>query len=429
MRMPTNIASSEGMAPQPPMLIENDISRGPRLLTILVAVAGGSPAIVTETLWALTQQRGEHVDEVRVITTSKGEKAIRVALLDPASNTITPGVSRFADCCRECGLLPTSVSLSIHILKGPKGLALADIRDDKENQTGADQICALIQDWTGESNTKIYCSAAGGRKTMSIYLTIAMMIYGRTDDRLFHVLVEPEEAEHCREFFYPYREPRTLAYTDNSGNRRRFFTKNVRIDLAEIPFVKLRILETPNIFGQYQNYSEIVSAVQDRLDFFRRAASADVHIRRLQEVGNRIPIEVAGRTCYMEAGPGLIYALVAWHRITKGTGLSPLTVTSDNLRSVYQMLTGERYTDGLQGTDLNFLFEWIDELGKGRASLVEGFKKNFQVNVSRANRALRKANFPKEFRITNLKRALRGKASEGAAYTIEVASEAIHLPG
>jgi hypothetical protein len=130
----------------------------------------------------------------------------------------------------------------------------------------------------------------------------------------------------------------------------------------------------------------------------------------------------------METGPGFIYALVAEHRVTHGTGLSPVMVTVADLRRVYRMLTGERYTDGLQGTDLNFLFEWIDELGKGRASLVEGFKKNIQVNVSRANRALRKANFPKEFRITNLKRALRGKASEGAAYTIEVASEAIHLP-
>ena len=75
------------------------------------------------------------------------------------------------------------------------------------------------------------------------------------------------------------------------------------------------------------------------------------------------------------------------------------------------------------------MFEWIDELALGRPSLVQGFKQNFQVNVSRANRALRKAEFPVEFRITNLKRALRGKASEGAAYTIEVAGEAIHLPG
>jgi hypothetical protein len=263
---------------------------------------------------------------------------------------------------------------------------------------------------------------------MGIYLTIAMMIYGRTDDRLFHVLVEPEEAEHCHDFFHPYSRPRTLNYTDSSGSLKEFSTGSARIDLAEIPFVKLRILETPNIFGQYQNYSEIVSAVQDRLDFFRRAASAAIHIRPLREISNRIPIEVAGKTCYLEAGPGFIYALVAEHRVTHGTGLSPVMVTAADLRRVYRMLSGDRFIEGLEGTDLNFLFEWIDELGKERASLVEGFKKNFQVNVSRANRALRKANFPEEFRITNLNRALRGKSSEGAAYTIEVASDSIRLP-
>jgi hypothetical protein len=130
----------------------------------------------------------------------------------------------------------------------------------------------------------------------------------------------------------------------------------------------------------------------------------------------------------METGPGLIYVLVARHRITKGSGLSPSMVTSDDLKMVYRLLTGESFTAGLQGTDLNFLFEWIDELGRGRASLVEGFKHNFQVNVSRANRALRRAGFPKDFCIINLNRKLRGRASEGAAYTIEVPSTTIHLP-
>lgn len=35
---------------------------------ILLCVAGGTPAIITETLWAL-MDKGERVDEVRVITT------------------------------------------------------------------------------------------------------------------------------------------------------------------------------------------------------------------------------------------------------------------------------------------------------------------------------------------------------------------------
>ena len=50
---------------------------------ILLCVAGLTPQIITETLYALTQQRGERVDEIRVITTLGGRDRIRQALLDP----------------------------------------------------------------------------------------------------------------------------------------------------------------------------------------------------------------------------------------------------------------------------------------------------------------------------------------------------------
>ena len=73
---------------------------------------------------------------------------------------------------------------------------------------------------------------------MSIYLTIAMMLYGRSEDRLFHVLIDPEEFEYCKEFFHPFKKPRKLNFTDRSGKRMRLSTANVRIELGEIPFVK-----------------------------------------------------------------------------------------------------------------------------------------------------------------------------------------------
>ncbi len=49
--------------------------------TTLVAVSGMSPAILTETLWALGQEEPPVVpDEVVVITTSAGEADLRHAL-------------------------------------------------------------------------------------------------------------------------------------------------------------------------------------------------------------------------------------------------------------------------------------------------------------------------------------------------------------
>ena len=40
---------------------------------ILLCAAGMTPQIVTETLWALTQERGERIDEIRVMTTLAGK--------------------------------------------------------------------------------------------------------------------------------------------------------------------------------------------------------------------------------------------------------------------------------------------------------------------------------------------------------------------
>jgi CRISPR-associated protein (TIGR02584 family) len=52
---------------------------------ILLCVAGGTPQIITETLWALTQPpRRERVDEIRVITTLEGRKKVRQLLLESA---------------------------------------------------------------------------------------------------------------------------------------------------------------------------------------------------------------------------------------------------------------------------------------------------------------------------------------------------------
>src|ERR1043166_4420147 len=70
---------------------------------ILLCVAGLTPQIITETLYALTQQRGERVDEIRVITTLGGRDRIRQALLDPQQG-------KFFAFCRDYHLDPASIT-------------------------------------------------------------------------------------------------------------------------------------------------------------------------------------------------------------------------------------------------------------------------------------------------------------------------------
>jgi CRISPR-associated protein (TIGR02584 family) len=396
---------------------------------ILVAIAGGSPAIVTETLWALTQQRGERVDEVRVITTAKGEGLIQSALLDPQANESNPNMSRFVECCRECGLTPDGIKFEIHTLHQQEGVALTDIRDDAENQLAADQICRLIQQWTQEANTRLFGSAAGGRKTMSIYLTIAMMLYGRKDDRLFHVLVHPEDFEFCKEFFHPYRTPRELPVKDRKGKIVSYLnTRDVSIDLAEVPLVKLSVLDTSKLSPETSTYSEIVNAVQQRLEWISRAASSQLTIERSQIFNGRVPVQVGGKTCYLPKAQGFIYTLIAENRKMNGggEGLEVELISPRDLKRIYRRLTGNDYSDFLEGTEFDFLFKWMQQLN---SKSIKGFRQSVIVNVSRANDAFEAIDFPRQFWIHNLNESKpRGKNSLGASYTINLPGDAIHLP-
>ena len=55
--------------------------------TILVAGMGTSPAVLTETVWALAHQEKPVVpDEVVVITTKSGKDALRKAIMSEASS-------------------------------------------------------------------------------------------------------------------------------------------------------------------------------------------------------------------------------------------------------------------------------------------------------------------------------------------------------
>lgn len=406
--------------------------------TILVAVVGESPAVVTETLWALAREKGESVDEVRVITTSRGKRTIVGTLLDN-------GRVRFDGCCRECGLNPEQVKFgedTIEVLTD--GVSeLADIRNSRENQLAADRICELIRGWTAEPGTRLHCSAAGGRKTMGIYLTMAMMLYGRAEDRLWHVLVEPEDFERCKDFLHPYRKPRRLAVRDKAGKViRQLSTADVRLDLAEIPFVRLRELDPAEVAQGTRSYSQIVGEAQGRLRFLSEAVS--VTIQRAQGSYKRIPFVTAGHTCQLTTASGFVYALLALHRRKEGgkVGLAVGEITSTDLRRVYQLLTGEGYTDRLEGTDFDFVVQWgrqIErrEMLKGErrrmtaderkkiARDFDNFKGAIERAVNRANVALKRGKFPERFMIVNLNRT---KKRQAARYALQLTPQMIRLP-
>jgi CRISPR-associated protein (TIGR02584 family) len=209
---------------------------------ILVAVAGQTPAIITETLWALEQHCGVRVDEIRVITTEPGSAAIKSGLLGEEG--------QFAQFCRDYDVASGRIAFSeksIHLLLDLEGKPLQDIRDTLDNRAAADRIFSLLREWCGRPGEVLFCSVAGGRKTMGSYLTMALMLCGRREDSLSHVLVSPDFETGVRDFFYPPPEPRAfrcLVGLDKDGKAiyETRTSDQAGIELAEIPFPRLREL-------------------------------------------------------------------------------------------------------------------------------------------------------------------------------------------
>ena len=190
---------------------------------ILVAVTGMSPQIVTETLYALHTQHQWLPEEIHVLTTQTGAENIIGSLL--GENGF------FRRLCADYDLPPIRFDENcIHVIKGSKGEALADIRSPKENDLAANQIVRFIHDLCADEQTELHVSIAGGRKSMGFYIGYALSLFGRRQDRLSHVLVE-EAFEYRKEFFYPPKQSTPWGELD---------AVDAQVMLADIPFVRMR---------------------------------------------------------------------------------------------------------------------------------------------------------------------------------------------
>jgi CRISPR-associated protein (TIGR02584 family) len=228
---------------------------------ILLCVAGLTPQIITEVLYALTQQRRERVDEIRVITTLLGQDKLLKSLLDPQHG-------KFFAFCRDYGIDSSSIQFdhtSFSAVQTSDGRTLDDIRLKIENERTADRICEIVRELAKREDARIHASAAGGRKTMGIFLASAMQLFGRRQDALSHVLVN-EPFENHPEFYYPPPKPNFISYKNKDGETKQASTADARIELADIPFVRLRGVLRGWLDELPSSYGEIVQKTQEELD-------------------------------------------------------------------------------------------------------------------------------------------------------------------
>lgn len=270
---------------------------------VLLAVSGLSPQIVTETLYALAVAAPADErfvpTEVHVLTTTEGAQRVRRALLaEPAGG--------FHALRHDHGLPPiTFGEAQIHLVTGPDGQPLPDIRSDADNALMADAITDLVRTLTADPASALHVSMAGGRKTMGYYAGYALSLFGRAQDRLSHVLVSAP-FESSLAFFYPTPQSRIIPV--QGGAQADAATATV--SLAQIPFVRLRHVLPADMLQQRAGFAAAVQAAERRLG--PPQLLIDVPARSIEADGVRLRLA---------PWPFALMALLA-HRAT--TGRPPL---------------------------------------------------------------------------------------------------------
>lgn len=225
---------------------------------VLLAVTGLTPQVVTETLYALAVTQAEPwiPTEIRLITTAEGAERARLSLLDPKEG-------RFHALCRDYGLSGQIAFApeNIMVIRDAGGAPLFDIRTPEDNTLAADTLLGEVRALCADETCALHVSIAGGRKTMGFFLGYALSLFGRSQDRLSHVLVN-EPFESLREFYFPPAEPRVL----HTATGRPIHTADAQVMLAEIPFVRLRDGLPRDALAHAAPFASLVSTAQMAVD-------------------------------------------------------------------------------------------------------------------------------------------------------------------
>ncbi len=225
---------------------------------ILIAVSGMSPQIITETVYALSQQEVTFIPtEIHIITTKQGAEEAKLNLLRP---NITNTEGWFYILCKELALPEIDFSdHHIHVIEDENNQPLDDIRTPQQNEAAATYIMEFIRQKSADKEAALHVSIAGGRKTMGYYMGYALSLFGRDQDRLSHVLVS-EEYEGNPHFYFPTKKQ--IAIKTREG--KTLDPTKAKVTLADIPFLRVNNDQAKNTMAGF-SFRETIQLTQEKL--------------------------------------------------------------------------------------------------------------------------------------------------------------------
>jgi len=290
---------------------------------VFIGLLGGSPAVITEALWALLYPE-KLIDPAR-----RGFERIVPATAHIIC-TSHPGFfgdtderervirEKIESLFKQAGDPPPDLIMAPAPDPNNADLGLIDIRTQAENTAMAHHIAEELRKYTEKPDTVVHFSLAGGRKTMSSHAQSAMMFFGRRQDELFHILLTNPAYESfaVRDFWYPDQKwPARLMPPPGSSSGEKELSathEDVGIDLIDVPFVRLDVRLPGNPPPEALDPDLIVEFLEFErgndpvvLDFEAKTVTAGRNIIRLEPVQFALytVYAVARHKCWRGAGP------------------------------------------------------------------------------------------------------------------------------
>jgi CRISPR-associated protein (TIGR02584 family) len=239
----------------------NASTKGPQKQIVLLSLVGTTPAVLTETVYALAHRKRSIIPDRVIAVTSSGGRSVLVRQLfeDGAWQALRhtlKTLKKVPDSKLRFGPIPECIRV---FPTADRKAELEDIRTAEDNETVAEFLMELVRSFTDNDSIQLIVSIAGGRKTTSALLHSVVTLLGRGDDMITHIIVSDPWSS-IPHFYFPgcpgtFKDPLT-------GKTVR--SKDARLDLAEVPFVPLRYLFTRELERSPGSYLQLMQQLRSR---------------------------------------------------------------------------------------------------------------------------------------------------------------------
>lgn len=271
--------------------------------TVLLSLVGTTPAVLTETVWAMATGPERVVpDRIVAVTTRPGAELLRRKLFSDGHWGRMKERLMESGCDLEGKLRFGDTGNSIRVFTGrTEEIELDDIRTKDDSAAVAEFFMELIRGFTENEAIRLIVSIAGGRKTTSALLHSVMTLLGRAEDTITHILVDDPWMTQP-DFLYPgcegsFKDTQTDAVLNSA---------DATLTIAEVPFVPLRYLFKKELDRSAGSYLELMTRLQKQSISVKEDLFVQVDTRRGV-------INVSGKEIALSPNEFLFYLFFAKH--------------------------------------------------------------------------------------------------------------------